>query len=320
MTEATLSLVEPELVLSLFGTCDQHLRTVREALGVSIAHRDGEVRVMGDESAVALATEVLEQLKAIAERRGTLGEDDVARVIAGVVGHGDGETQPTIDVIEVTQTIKPRTAGQARYIEAIRKHDVVFSAGPAGTGKTYLAVALAVEALKNQEIRKIVLVRPAVEAGESLGFLPGDLRAKINPYLRPLLDALHEMIDYDQIQRFMEQDVIEVVPLAYMRGRTLNSAFIILDEAQNTTIAQMKMFLTRMGEGSRIVIAGDPTQVDLPPHARSGLIDAVSRLRAVRGIAQIQLSKADIVRHRLVQDIVNAYEESSRGSSKKSRR
>ncbi|MDP6059273.1 MAG: PhoH family protein, partial [Pirellulaceae bacterium] len=313
MTEATLSLVEPELVLSLFGTCDQHLRTVREALGVSIAHRDGEVRVMGDESAVALATEVLEQLKAIAERRGTLGEDDVARVIAGVVGHGDGETQPTIDVIEVTQTIKPRTAGQARYIEAIRKHDVVFSAGPAGTGKTYLAVALAVEALKNQEIRKIVLVRPAVEAGESLGFLPGDLRAKINPYLRPLLDALHEMIDYDQIQRFMEQDVIEVVPLAYMRGRTLNSAFIILDEAQNTTIAQMKMFLTRMGEGSRIVIAGDPTQVDLPPHARSGLIDALSRLRAVRGIAQIQLSKADIVRHRLVQDIVNAYEESSRG-------
>ncbi|MDP6466236.1 MAG: PhoH family protein [Pirellulaceae bacterium] len=320
MTEATLSLVEPELVLSLFGACDQHLRTVREALGVSIAHRDGEVRVMGDESAVALATEVLELLKAIAERRGTLGEDDVARVIASVVGHDDRETQPTIDVIEVTQTIKPRTAGQARYIEAIRKHDVVFSAGPAGTGKTYLAVALAVEALKNQEIHKIVLVRPAVEAGESLGFLPGDLRAKINPYLRPLLDALHEMIDYDQIQRFMEQDVIEVVPLAYMRGRTLNSAFIILDEAQNTTIAQMKMFLTRMGEGSRIVIAGDPTQVDLPPHARSGLIDALSRLRAVRGIAQIQLSRADIVRHRLVQDIVNAYEESPRGSSKKSRR
>jgi len=178
---------------------------------------------------------------------------------------------------------------------------------------------MAVEALKNQEIRKIVLVRPAVEAGESLGFLPGDLQAKINPYLRPLLDALHEMIDYDQIQRFMEQDVIEVVPLAYMRGRTLNSAFIILDEAQNTTVAQMKMFLTRMGEESRIVIAGDTTQVDLPPHARSGLIDALSRLRAVRGIAQIELSKADIVRHRLVQDIVNAYEESPRGRSKKSR-
>jgi len=320
MSEATLSLVEPELVLSLFGSCDQHLKSVREALGVSITHRDGEVRVIGDETAVACATEVLEQLKSLVERRGSLDEDDVARVIANVVGDESHETLPTIDVIEVTRAIKPRSAGQARYIEAIRKHDVVFAIGPAGTGKTYLAVAMAVEALKNQQIRKIVLVRPAVEAGESLGFLPGDLQAKINPYLRPLLDALHEMIDYDQIQRFMEQDVIEVVPLAYMRGRTLNSAFIILDEAQNSTAAQMKMFLTRMGEGSRIVVAGDTTQVDLPTHARSGLIDALTRLRDIRGISQIQLSKADIVRHRLVQDIVNAYEVSPRGSSKKSRR
>jgi phosphate starvation-inducible PhoH-like protein len=320
MTEATLSLIEPELVLSLFGTCDRHLKTVREALGVSITHRDGEVRVMGDESAVACATEVLEQLKAIAERRGVLDDDDVARVLAYVVGPKDIAAQPIIDVIEVTQSIKPRTSGQARYIEAIRKHDVVISVGPAGTGKTYLAVAMAVEALKNQEVRRIVLVRPAVEAGESLGFLPGDLQAKINPYLRPLLDALHEMIDYDQIQRFMEQDVIEVVPLAYMRGRTLNSAFIILDEAQNTTVAQMKMFLTRMGENSRIVIAGDTTQVDLPTQARSGLIDALSRLRGIPGISQVQLSKSDIVRHRLVQDIVRAYEESPQGNTKKSRR
>lgn len=320
MTEATLSLIEPELVLSLFGTCDRHLKTVREALGVSITHRDGEVRVMGDESAVACATEVLEQLKAIAERRGVLDDDDVARVLAYVVGPKDIAAQPIIDVIEVTQSIKPRTSGQARYIEAIRKHDVVISVGPAGTGKTYLAVAMAVEALKNQEVRKIVLVRPAVEAGESLGFLPGDLQAKINPYLRPLLDALHEMIDYDQIQRFMEQDVIEVVPLAYMRGRTLNSAFIILDEAQNTTVAQMKMFLTRMGENSRIVIAGDTTQVDLPTQARSGLIDALSRLRGIPGISQVQLSKSDIVRHRLVQDIVRAYEESPQGNTKKLRR
>ncbi len=320
MTEATLSLIEPELVLSLFGTCDRHLKTVREALGVSITHRDGEVRVMGDEPAVARATEVLERLKAIAERHGALDDDDVARVVGNVVGPCDRDTQSTIDVIEVTQKIKPRTAGQQRYIEAIRKHDVVFSVGPAGTGKTYLAVAMAVEALKTREIRKIVLVRPAVEAGESLGFLPGDLQAKINPYLRPLLDALHEMIDYDQIQRFMEEDVIEVVPLAYMRGRTLNSAFIILDEAQNTTVAQMKMFLTRMGEHSRIVIAGDTTQVDLPTHAPSGLIDALSRLRNVRGIAQVHLSKSDIVRHRLVQDIVQAYEDSPRGTTKKSRR
>ena len=196
---------------------------------------------------------------------------------------------------------------------------MVFSVGPAGTGKTYLAVAAAAEALKNKEIRKIVLVRPAVEAGESLGFLPGDLQAKINPYLRPLLDALHEMIDYDQIKQYMAEDVIEVIPLAYMRGRTLNEAFIILDEAQNTTIAQMKMFLTRMGEGSKIVIAGDTTQVDLPSHARSGLVDAMSRLKPLRGIAQVQLTQADIVRHRLVQEIVQAYDEPHR-RSKKARR
>ncbi len=320
MTEATLSLVNPELVLSLFGSCDQHLKSVREALGVSITHRDSEVRVVGEEAAVACATEVLEQLKSQLERRGSLDRHDVARTIAQVVGRDDGGRQAPIDVIEATRSIKPRSAGQARYVEAIREHDVVFAVGPAGTGKTYLAVATAVEALKNREIRKIVLVRPAVEAGESLGFLPGDLQAKINPYLRPLLDALHEMVDYDQIQRFMEQDVIEVVPLAYMRGRTLNSAFIILDEAQNTTVAQMKMFLTRMGEGSRIVVAGDTTQIDLPQHARSGLVDALSRLRNIRGIAQLQLSKADIVRHRLVQDIVNAYEETPRSKSGKSRR
>ena len=320
MTEATLSLVEPELILSLFGTCDQHLKTVREALGVSITHRDGELHVKGEETAVANATEVLEQLKALAERNGMLGQEEVSRVIGNVVDQDREALNPAIDVIEVTRAIKPRTAGQARYVAAIRKHDVVFSVGPAGTGKTYLAVAVAVEALKKQEIRKIVLVRPAVEAGESLGFLPGDLQAKINPYLRPLLDALHEMIDYDQIKRFMEQDVIEVVPLAYMRGRTLNSAFIILDEAQNTTVSQMKMFLTRMGEGSRIVTTGDTTQIDLPPHTRSGLVDALVRLRDVRGIAQVHLSNADIVRHRLVQDIVNAYQEAPRGSSKKSRR
>ena len=184
-----------------------------------------------------------------------------------------GRDGPAIDVV-AARRITPRTQGQARYIQSIREHDITFAVGPAGTGKTYLAVAVAVEALKHHQIRKIVLVRPAVEAGESLGFLPGDLHAKINPYLRPLLDALHEMIDYDQMKRYMEQDVIEVVPLAYMRGRTLNESFIILDEAQNTTIAQMKMFLTRMGQGSKIVISGDTTQIDLPRPSASGLIDA----------------------------------------------
>jgi phosphate starvation-inducible PhoH-like protein len=203
----------------------------------------------------------------------------------------------------------PKTPGQAAYIDAIRKHSLIFALGPAGTGKTYLAVAMAVEAFRGQEMRKIVLVRPAVEAGESLGFLPGDIHAKINPYLRPLLDALYEMMDYDQVKQHMERDTIEVVPLAYMRGRTLNDAFIILDEAQNTTVAQMKMFLTRMGHGSKIVVAGDKTQVDLPAHTRSGLTDALTRLKGIDGVCDIELGQADIVRHRLVMEIVRAYEE-----------
>ncbi|MEP4680201.1 MAG: PhoH family protein, partial [Rhodopirellula bahusiensis] len=196
----------------------------------------------------------------------------------------------------------------------IRQHDLTIATGPAGCGKTYLAVATAVEALRNESIKKIVLVRPAVEAGESLGFLPGDLRAKLNPYLRPLLDALGEMVDFDQARALMEQDVIEIVPLAYMRGRTLNDAFIILDEAQNTTVAQMKMFLTRMGERSKMVVSGDATQLDLPRGVRSGLHDAVYRLSNIKGIAQIRLSAADIVRHRLVQQIVAAYEADSESS------
>jgi phosphate starvation-inducible PhoH-like protein len=207
--------------------------------------------------------------------------------------------------------IRPRTAGQSEYVEAIRKKDLVFAVGPAGTGKTYLAVAAAVEALKHHAIRKIVLVRPAVEAGESLGFLPGDLHAKINPYLRPLLDALHEMIDFDQIKRYMEMDVIEVLPLAYMRGRTLNEAFIILDEAQNTTVGQMKMFLTRMGISSKIVVSGDITQTDLPAQTRSGLNDAMTRLKPIEDVEIVRLTKADIVRHPLVQQIVRAYDEQS---------
>src|SRR5262245_24267635 len=313
MSETTIPLVDPHRVLSLFGARDQHLRTIRDTLGVSIVHRDGEIRVAGEEAAVARAASALTQLNSHLDAAGDLSGDHVADVLARVTGKRT-VSAPPIDVVNAAKRITPRTPGQARYVESIRKHDITFAIGPAGTGKTYLAVALAVEALKHHQIRKIVLVRPAVEAGESLGFLPGDLHAKINPYLRPLLDALHEMIDYDQLQRYREQDVIEVVPLAYMRGRTLNESFIILDEAQNTTIAQMKMFLTRMGQGSKIVISGDTTQIDLPRPSASGLIDAVARLRDITGVNIVQLNKSDIVRHRLVQEIVRAYEEETKAA------
>jgi phosphate starvation-inducible protein PhoH and related proteins len=226
-----------------------------------------------------------------------------------VVGKAPKSSAKPVDVKQPGRSVRARTPGQEAYIEAIRNHDLVFCIGPAGTGKTYLAVATAIEALKAQQIRKIVLVRPAVEAGESLGYLPGDLLSKINPYLRPLLDALGEMIDYDQVKRYMADDIIEVVPLAYMRGRTLNNAFIIMDEAQNTTVSQMKMFLTRMGVNSKVVVSGDTSQVDLPSHTRSGLTDAIARLKRIHGCAQVILSKEDIVRHRLVEAIVRAYEE-----------
>jgi phosphate starvation-inducible PhoH-like protein len=308
MIETAISVVSSKALLTLFGACDQHLRRVRDALGVSIAARDGQIYIEGDQQAVAAATEVLEQLQAYAHRHGTLAPEDVGRVLASVQdGESSAEAAP-IEVFRVGRQIRPRTPGQARYLEAIRLNDVILCFGPAGTGKTYLAVAMAAAALKAQQVRKVVLVRPAVEAGESLGYLPGDLQAKINPYLRPLMDALREMMDHELIQRYKEADLIEVIPLAYMRGRTLEEAFIILDEAQNTTVPQMRMFLTRMGAGSKIVVSGDTTQIDLPPHCKSGLVDGLERLRGLERIASVKLTHADIVRHPLVQQIVNAYE------------
>lgn len=213
-----------------------------------------------------------------------------------------------IPLFEKAKKIAPKTPGQIQYVKAIKDNDLVFCVGPAGSGKTYLAVAMALSALRQNQVRKIVLVRPAVEAGERLGFLPGDLMAKVNPYVRPLLDALSEMIDYEQVKRYMEKDIIEVVPLAFMRGRTLNNTFIILDEGQNTTITQMKMFLTRLGQGSRIVVTGDITQNDLPAHIESGLTDAIRRLAHVEGAVSVYLTGQDIVRHRLVREIVKAYD------------
>ena len=316
MTETTLSISNPDEILTLFGPRDQHLRKLRRLFDVRITQRDGCIRISGEgEQDVQRATRTLEKLRILSRQKGELSPADVdvaaSEEGAQLVGNGVGltHTGDEIDIQHAGRRIKPRTAGQHEYVKAIRSHDLTFATGPAGCGKTYLAVATAVEALKAGTIRKIVLVRPAVEAGESLGFLPGDLRAKLNPYLRPLMDALGEMVDYDQARNLMEQDVIEVIPLAYMRGRTLNDAFIILDEAQNATIAQMKMFLTRMGERSKMVVSGDATQQDLPRGVTSGLRDAIQRLGNIKAIGIVKLQASDIVRHRLVQKIVEAYED-----------
>jgi phosphate starvation-inducible protein PhoH and related proteins len=308
MPEATISLDSHDEELAVFGSRDQYLRQVRDALGVKVLARHGEVRVEGEPERVAQARRVFEELRSLYRRRRTISSGDVADLIETAVRGEAINGVEQVTVLEGSRQVRPRTEGQARYLQALRDHELVFCVGPAGTGKTYLAVAIGVAALRRGQIKKIVLVRPAVEAGEHLGFLPGDLEAKINPYLRPLLDALHDLMDYDQIRRYMGNDLIEIAPLAYMRGRTLNDAVIILDEGQNATVPQMKMFLTRMGQNARIVVTGDITQVDLPPESVSGLADAVDRLRDVPGVGVVLLDKSDIVRHPLVQAIVNAYE------------
>ncbi len=311
--------------MSLLGASERNLKLIREALGVNIAARDDVVRVSGESQAVHAAREVLDRLTEKARRRKNLSRADVLRIIADA---GDrpsmeslaGSTNPSpgeralgalwgdrLDVYVNGKPVAARSGNQQAYLDSIRDYDLVFAVGPAGTGKTYLAVAAAVHLLKIGKLRKVVLARPAVEAGEKLGFLPGDMEAKINPYLRPLFDALNDMMDYDTIRRFITSDVIEVAPLAFLRGRTLNDAIIILDEAQNTTRGQMKMFLTRMGQRSKMIVTGDTTQIDLPDPRESGLIDAARRLRRVPGIGFVSLSRADIVRHNLVQRIVDAY-------------
>ncbi len=305
--ELSITLEEPAKAALLFGPADRHLKMVRDALGVQIFARAGQVKLTGAAKSVSRAAAVLEKLQRAVRRGQTVGADAVAEAISLAAADERKQASEVLDVYVAGQVVKAKTPGQARYIEAMRTNDLVFCAGPAGTGKTYLAVAMAVHMLKHQQANRLILVRPAVEAGEKLGFLPGDMQAKVNPYLRPLFDALHDMMEYDQIRRFMVNDVIEVIPLAFMRGRTLNDSVIILDEAQNTTVLQMLMFLTRMGHGAKMIVTGDDSQIDLPDGTASGLLDARDRLSGIKGLAFIRLDRGDIVRHRLVQNIVEAY-------------
>ncbi len=304
----SITLDQPEKKLALFGPADRNLRMVREALGVSMVARDDELRLTGESDAVGRAARVLEQMQQQLRRREHLSPEDIGDAIRTVQAIDDREDETSVEVFARGMRVRPKTEGQRAYLGAIFEHDLTFCTGPAGTGKTYLAVAAAAHLLKRHKAKRIVLARPAVEAGERLGFLPGDLAAKVNPYLRPLFDALNDMMDFDQVKRFMMNDVIEVIPLAFMRGRTFNDAVVILDEAQNTTVGQMLMFLTRLGNDSKMIVTGDPNQTDLEPGVESGLGDALSRLRGIKGIAHVPLDRADIVRHRLVQNIVNAYE------------
>ena len=314
-----LSFDDPEALQALIGSNNSRLKLIERTAGAELHLRGNELTIEGDDKAVATARSALEQLYALALAGKPLSSDDVVRAVKLLQG-GGGETigsvfGDTILAPRAGRPIAPKGAAQKKYVDLVRENDIVFAIGPAGTGKTYLAMALAVKALLDKQIRRIILTRPAVEAGESLGFLPGTLEEKIDPYLRPLFDALGDMIDLDKLQRLMADKIIEVAPLAFLRGRTLNDAFIVLDEAQNTTPAQMKMFLTRMGYGSRMVITGDPTQTDLPPGQRSGLRDSLGLIEGIRGIGTIEFSDADVVRHPLVAALIRAYDARDRARS-----
>jgi phosphate starvation-inducible PhoH-like protein len=311
MSETTINLDSRDEAVLLFGSRDQYLREIRTMLGMQqLVGRGTQIILKGTDEQLGLAERVFGQLRQMLRQQGSLSSEDVKTVLEVVLQGGEPIAPQANRVAEGGgRYVRPRTDGQARYVRAMREHDVTLCVGPAGTGKTYLAVGMAVSWLRQGAVKKIVLVRPAVEAGERLGFLPGDLVAKINPYLRPLFDSLNDMMEHEQVKRYMDNDIIEICPLAYMRGRTLNEAAIILDEGQNTTVPQMKMFLTRMGNGSKIIVTGDITQVDLPKQTRSGLIDVIHRLRNVDRIAIIHLDEHDIVRNPLVQRILRAYED-----------
>ena len=313
MTTETLHFENARTVQLLVGNSSRNLDVLERQLGVKATARDGWIKLEGAKDAVESARQLFEQIETAVKSGSPVGARDFGQALAVIKNDGI-EALRSLFAARIQTSAKkapvtPKTAGQKRYVEAIKAHDVTLGIGPAGTGKTYLAMAMAVSALREEKVSRIILTRPAVEAGEALGFLPGDLDEKLEPYLRPLQDALHDMLPADELVKHRERATIEIAPLAYMRGRTLNNAFVVLDEAQNTTPEQMFMFLTRLGYGSKAVITGDPTQVDLPGHKKSGLHEAVVALQKIEGVSIIEFHKRDVVRHPLVQRIIEAYEE-----------
>ena len=323
--EQRISIERLEQAVNIFGSFDENIRLLEEEFDVTVVNREGELRVNGEVENTMLASKAVQALLTLSSRGETIGEQNVRYVINLVRSGKEAQVKElTGDVLCISakgRPIKPKTIGQKAYIESVLRNTVTIGVGPAGTGKTYLAVAAAVQAFRDKQVNRIILTRPAVEAGERLGFLPGDLQSKVDPYLRPLYDALFDMLGAETYQKYLERGNIEVAPLAYMRGRTLDDSFIILDEAQNTSREQMKMFLTRLGFGSKIVITGDVTQIDLPDGKASGLKEAMRVLKHVEGVGICELSNADVVRHVMVQRIVEAYEtyEKNKNSGKHGR-
>ena len=310
--EQRISIERMEQAVNIFGSFDENIRLLEKEFNVTVTNRDGELRISGEAEDVMHAAKAVQAMLTLSSRGEALGEQNVRYIIDMVrTGKEEQISELAGDVLCISakgRPVKPKTLGQKEYIASVLKNTVTIGVGPAGTGKTYLAVAAAVQAFREKQVNRIILTRPAVEAGERLGFLPGDLQSKVDPYLRPLYDALFDMLGAETYQKYLERGNIEVAPLAYMRGRTLDDSFIILDEAQNTSREQMKMFLTRLGFGSKIVITGDVTQIDLPDAKRSGLVEASKILRDIPDIAICRFSEKDVVRHKLVQDIIRAYE------------
>ena len=321
MAEKLIELNSIELAAAVFGNCDGNIRLLEQEFSVTAVCRGTQLKLTGGEEDVAGAANAVDAMLTLLENHTPLEEQTVRYCISlARTGEKTRVQELTEDFIAITakgRPVRPKTLGQKAYLKAIQKNPITFGVGPAGTGKTYLAVAMAVKAFKSKDVERIILTRPAVEAGEKLGFLPGDLQDKVDPYLRPLYDGLFDMLGAESFQKLLEKQIIEVAPLAYMRGRTLDNAFIILDEAQNTSPEQMKMFLTRMGMGSKVVVTGDVTQIDLPDKSRSGLVDALRVLKGIEGIERIFFTEKDVVRHRLVQEIVRAYDRAAAARNKR---